>query len=91
MFLIEDELHCEHVGHYTRLDEAVAELRRLAELPWDEAPNQAPCMSWRTCERRYVLTEYEDRGGDWTVLSRTPALNVSAEGKTWLLAASSAS
>jgi hypothetical protein len=84
MFVIEDEFHCEHIGEYPTRAEAVAELRRLAGLPWDDAPNQAPCMSWRTCGRNYELVEYDDSATPKSV-HRSPALNVSAQGAEWLL------
>lgn len=59
MFVIEDEWHAEWVGEYVSREEAHAELRRLAKLPWDEAPNACPCMSWRTCGRRYHIIEFD--------------------------------
>ena len=85
MFVIEDELHSEQIGEYATRAEAIAELRRLAELPWDAPPNQAPCISWRTCERRYELIEYNSSVSPWRELERTPALNVSAVGTEWQL------
>jgi hypothetical protein len=83
MFVIEDESHAEHIGQYSNPAEAMAELRRLAELSWDEAPNRAPCMSWRTCGRRYELVEYDTSYATWRELKRTSILNVSAEGAAW--------
>ena len=52
VFVIEDESHAEWAGEFATFEEALAELKRRASLPWDEAPNQAPCTSWRTCGRR---------------------------------------
>jgi hypothetical protein len=60
MFVIEDEIHAEHHGHF-----GDAELRRRAKIPWDEAPNVAPCMSWPTCERDYVILEFDDSSTPW--------------------------
>jgi hypothetical protein len=52
MFVIEDEAHADQFGEYISFEDAIAELRRLSATPWDEAPNVAPCTSWRTCGRR---------------------------------------
>lgn len=87
MFVIEDEAHSEGVGRFATHSAAVAELRRLASLTWDEEPNLPPCMSWKTCGRRYELIEYDTRSTPWLELSRTPALNISATSKEWLLPA----
>jgi hypothetical protein len=84
MFVIEDEWHAEWIGEFASRDDAYSELRRLATLPWDEAPNLCPCMSWRTCGRRYHLTEYDTSAGAWRRLSDEALLDVSAEKTAWL-------
>lgn len=85
MFVIEDQFHAEPIGRFASRNEALAELRRLAETPWDQAPNVAPCGSWRTCGREYELIEYDVAVSPWRELSRTEALNVSAAGFEWKL------
>jgi len=60
MFLIEDEKHAKQHGQFSSFDEALAQLRRTAKIPWDAAPNSAPCTSWRTCGREYVILELDD-------------------------------
>ena len=86
-FLIEDEIHAEPCGApHDSLESAVTELRRLASLPWNQPPNAAPCTSWLTCGREYVLIEYEVSAKPWRELQRLPALNVSASEVSWLLA-----
>jgi hypothetical protein len=60
MFLIEDEIHAEPQGQFASFDEAMVELTRRAEVPWDQPPNVAPCLSWKTCGREYVVIEYDD-------------------------------
>jgi hypothetical protein len=85
MFVIEDEIHAEHNGQFSSFDEALAELRRRANIPWDESPNVAPCMSWRTCERQYVILEFDDSHTPWKELRRVPVLNVSASGVKWAI------
>ena len=80
MWIIEDELHAEHSGEFATQAEAIAELIRRTEIPWDKQPNQAPCMSWQTCGRHYELVEYDISGtGNWKERSRVPALNISRE------------
>jgi hypothetical protein len=83
MFLIEDEIHAEHHGQFASLDEAISELRRRATITWDQAPNAAPCTSWKTCGRDYVVVEYDDSQSPWKELRRMPVLRVSASGVEW--------
>jgi hypothetical protein len=85
MFVIEDEAHAEQTGEYATMDDAVAELQRRAETPWDEVPNVAPCMSWQTCGRRYEIVEYDESSSPCKQLRCVPALNISAAGVEWLL------
>lgn len=64
MFIIEDQLHASILeGEYGTLDDALEEIRRLATVPWDRPPNVAPCSSWMTCGRDYVIVEYDDSDG----------------------------
>jgi hypothetical protein len=85
MFVIEDHIHCDWIGEYPDRAAAVAALRHLAETPWDEPPNRAPCMSWRTCGREYALVEYDTTTTPWSVLQTIPALDISPEETCWLL------
>jgi hypothetical protein len=85
MFKIEDELHAEFKdGEFGTLDAALTELRRRAQLPWDEPPNVAPCTSWRTCGRCYEVVEYDPSHAPWKELRRTPALEIDSAGARWL-------
>ena len=84
MFVIEDEHHAEWVGQFPDREQAMLELRRLAGVPWDTAPNVAPCTSWRTCGRSYELIEYDDSREPWLQLSRVPMVETSAAGVRWL-------
>ena len=86
MFVIEDESHAEPQGEFASLDAALDELKRRATLPWDEPPNRAPCMSWRTCGRRYEVVEYDVSAKPWVELRRLPALKLSSAGPEWLIA-----
>lgn len=83
MFVIEDEVHCDWHGHYATYADAVTELRHRAVCAWSEPPNQAPCMSWQTCGRDYVIIEFDDSHHPWKEIRRIPALKVDASGGTW--------
>lgn len=83
MFVIEDELHAQTQGEFPDRDAALAELERRAQIPWDQAPNVAPCTSWRTCGRNYELVEYDDKQFPWRELSRVSVLEISAAGIKW--------
>jgi hypothetical protein len=80
---IEDERHAEPQGQFASVQHAFAELRRRATIPWDQAPNRAPCMSWQTCGRAYEVVEYDDTHSPWTELRRVAVLEVSASGINW--------
>lgn len=83
MFAIEDEKHAEQSGQFSTLDEAVNELRKRANMPWDKQPNAAPCTNWKKCGRDYEIIEYDTSTIPWTTLRRIPALSVNAEGVHW--------
>jgi hypothetical protein len=82
-FVIEDEFHAEWQGEFPSEREALAELQRRAEIPWDQEPNRAPCMSWRTCGRGYYIIEFDDTHEPWKELKRTRLLDVSASEVKW--------
>jgi hypothetical protein len=85
MFKIEDERHAEpQAGEFSSLAAVSSELRRLAQLPWDQAPNVAPCTNWITCGRTYEVVEYDNSTLPWQELKRVPALEVDAQGARWL-------
>jgi hypothetical protein len=83
MFMIEDEAHAEPQGQYSTLEDAMAELRRRAAIPWNQGPNVAPCTSWESCGRRYEVVEYDDSQTPWRELQRIFVLEVSAAGAKW--------
>ena len=85
-WIIEDEMHAERQGEFDTFGDALAELRRRAEIPWDQEPNQAPCQSWRTCVRRYEIIEFDLTESPWRELSRALALEISASGVQWRIA-----
>ena len=84
MFVIRDERHFDEVGEFSSRNEAHAELQRLADLPWNEAPNLCPCTSWRTCGRRYHIIEYDTSRKPWKHISYEALLDVSAKAAVWL-------
>ena len=84
IFAIEDEIHAESWANYPSFEAALEELERRAKIPWNAAPNKAPCKEWETCKREYILVEYEDANEPWQDISKTPLLEISAEGVTWM-------
>jgi hypothetical protein len=85
-FIIDDERHAERQGEYQDFDQALAELKRRAKIPWNQPPNVAPCTGWRTCGRMYEVVEYDDSETPWKQLRRTLVLEVSASGVKWAVA-----
>jgi len=83
MFVVEDESHAEPQGEFETFEDAMAELRRRAAMPWDREPNLAPCTSWKTCGRHYEVVEYDSRHTPWRELSRVSVLEISAAGVAW--------
>jgi hypothetical protein len=83
MFVIEDERHAEPQGRFVGFQQAIVELKRRAEIPWDQEPNRAPCMGWETCGRTYVVIEYDDSHLPWKELRRVTVLDISASGVKW--------
>jgi hypothetical protein len=84
MFIIEDEIHAEpQKGQYQSFEQALEILKERAEIPWNEKPNRCPCASWKTCERKYQIIEYDDSYIPWKELGRRNVLKVSAKGIKW--------
>ena len=83
MIVIEDAIHAEQDGDFASFDEAVAELRRRATIPWDQPPNVAPCMSWRTCGREYYIVQFDVAASPWKQVRSDHVLDVSASGVQW--------
>ncbi len=82
-FFIEDESHAEwQDGEYDSFESALAELKRRAEIAWDQEPNVCPCTSWKTCNREYAILECET--DPWNEIRRVSVLEVSSKGNNWL-------
>jgi len=85
VFKIEDEWHAElQDGDFPSLAAAATELRRLAEIPWDQTPNVAPCTGWRICGRRYEVVEYDTSVDPWRHIRRIAVLEIDSKGTRWL-------
>jgi len=82
-FEIYDELHGETQSDHGSFEEALAELERLARIPWNEEPHRAPCMSWKTCGRSYELIEYDPSTSPATTVRHVLAVEISATGVEW--------
>ena len=87
VFVIEDDLHAEPQGEFATRADAIAELKRRALLPWDAAPNRAPCTAWNGCGRAYELIEYDTSTVPWTELVRERMLEISSKGTAWVKSA----
>ncbi len=84
-FVIEDDFHAEPIGEpFTTVGEAVAELGRMGDLPWDSAPNRAPCVGWDACGRDYWLIEYEG-GESWRCRRRLFVMRMGSGGAQWIV------
>ena len=83
IFVIEDQIHADWHGEFSSFQAAVCELKRRAQLPWDEDSNRAPCMSWKTCGRSYAVIEFDDSQQPRREVRRIPVLEVSATGVKW--------
>lgn len=81
-FSLFDEIHCEHVDSYPNFADALAEVARRCELPWDASPNRAPCRSWKTCGRKYQIREYASKTSS-TLLGSCDICDVNSTGIAW--------
>jgi len=82
-YVVDDDLHYDLSLRFATFAEALAEIRRLAALPWDDEDAQAPCIDWETCERHYVNYEYDDSKGRAEEVRQMPVATVSAQGVVW--------
>lgn len=84
-FRIEDDFHAELIGEFDRFEDAVDELRRIASIPWGVTPNRPPCRNSANCQRDYIVIQYDITATPWRVIERLPALEMTAQGTSWLL------
>jgi hypothetical protein len=83
MFEIEDELHAEGIKDCKGLEDAIAELKRLSKIPYGQEPNLAPCVSWRTCGRRYIINEFDDSVNPSRLVQRIDGFEIDASEINW--------
>jgi hypothetical protein len=85
IFKIFDTRHYVYIsGSFSSYAYAIAELEYLASIPWDSEPNCAPCKSWRTCGRKYLIDELNPVDTKLPGLGKTPVLlEISAAGVVW--------
>src|SRR3954454_21507265 len=84
MILIEDDIHCDRNDRFACFEDAVAELKRRASIPWDRPPNLAPYTDWKTCGWEYHIVEMDDSHEPWKSRRSVAVLNVSAKGAQWV-------
>lgn len=82
-FVIDDEMHSEWMGEFSTLKETIEKLQELAIIPWDEDPNRAPCVGWKTCGRDYYIIEYDDSTLPWTEINNKHIMRMDSLGATW--------
>ena len=68
--------------------DALVELKRRAEIPWNEEPNIAPCTGWESCGRHYEVVEYDVSSRPWNEVRRQFVLTISAANIAWVKDAS---
>ncbi len=84
MFIIEDEIHAEpQKEQFSTFKQALEKLEMIAEIPWDKKPKRFTSKSWKTCERKYMIIEYDDSNIPWKKLNSTEVLIVSARELKW--------
>jgi hypothetical protein len=83
MFTITDDVHLDGNWSSSTLDAALAELNRLAQTPWGEGPNRAPCRSWKTCAREWVVSERRSIFDGDVTWHRLAGLTMSDWGPQW--------
>lgn len=84
MFIIEDEIHAEpQKEQFSTFKQALEKLEIIAKIPWNEKPNKCPCKSWKTSERKYLITEYDDSNIPWKKHNSIEVLKVSAREVKW--------
>lgn len=84
IFIIEDEVHSSIEWEFDSFEDAILELKKRADIPWNQKPNISPCMSWETCGKNYEIIEYENSSNPWIEKNRTLVLEISAKETKWL-------
>lgn len=82
VFEVEDEFHGDLMESFENYNEALTYLERIVQAPWGTDPNDPPCGNM-SCERSYVITEYESTGKQSLKVGQRAAVLVSAEGVVW--------
>ncbi|HEX8463896.1 MAG TPA: hypothetical protein VF627_04695 [Abditibacterium sp.] len=83
MFVINDESHAEWMGEHDTFESALAQIQDWTALVWSQAPNVAPCQSWRTCGRSYEIQQWDNTVKPWTLIESTPIVEIDARGVRW--------
>lgn len=82
-YVIEEEWHCSLEWEYNTFQEALDELKRRSEIPWNIEPNKAPCMSWESCSKLYVIIEYDISITPYIMLDKKEILEISSKWVDW--------
>lgn len=84
-FIIEDESHAEWQCKYDSFEDAVKDLEKRRDIPWNKKPNVCPCISWKTCGRRYAIIEFNTDTHPWKEINRQLVLEISSKESKWFL------
>ena len=82
IFVLEDDFHADEIVRFPTRQEAWRDMQRRASDP-TSVENQAPCTSWKTCKRDYVIVEYDDSTQPWTRISSERVLTIEGGRATW--------
>ena len=83
IFVLEDNVHAEHVGEYELFNDALEKAKELYLIPWDKEPNKCPYLSWKTCGREYRIVNFEVVQDKWNELARSEIFSISSSKKEW--------
>lgn len=82
-YLIEDNVHAIIEWEYNTYNEALNELKRRSNLSWDNEINVAPCISWKTCSKLYVIKKYDTKNTPYKLISEEEILEISSKWIEW--------
>ena len=83
-FVIEEEFHAWRYWEYDSFEDALYELSKKADLPWDNEANRCPCISWKNCSMCYRIVKYDTNHKPyWKEVSSQDIVEISSKGVKW--------
>lgn len=78
-YVISEKYHCWIHWEFDTFEDALCELHRKIDLPWDNEENRCPCTSWKTCSMYYEVCKY-----NWShLLSSEDIVEISSKWVDW--------